>query len=401
MNTEVSTSFLLFGDLHPSDTDGQESPGSVPEQECFSYLMPADGPAAQRAEAIECAALPRSCVLGRGQYGVVWCARSRATGHLYAIKTIDAERGLDKDQGRQETAVAELLRDQPHPCLARLFQVHCFDDGSLCMLVMEFCPGGDLQSQIRAARTQAKSRRAEYAPPELARMWVSQVFMGLAHLHLKVKLLMRDLKPANVLICGNDWAKLTDFGLSRVGVQATGQSFAFPAGTMGFIAPEVAHGLEYDYGADLYSLGVLVWVILTGGGSEGGDQHEDDDCEPRPPNNGGIDDDWEVLERRLAEVTEDVSRDFVSRLTQRVPDQKLSHAEVRDHRFFSKAAGFYVEMPAPDADASDVAAWMEQSLAEYRASLAARLGDKATLLEDFLLQPNFSLEEGGGSQLRR
>eukprot|EP00932_Pfiesteria_piscicida_P004223 SRR837773.14124.p1 GENE.SRR837773.14124~~SRR837773.14124.p1 ORF type:complete len:407 (+),score=148.33 SRR837773.14124:351-1571(+) len=364
------------------------APENLPESDCFSYLMPDDTGAS--SSSLDCAALPRAAVLGRGQYGVVWRARSRTTGGVYAIKSVDLARGLEDEQGRQETKVAETIRDEPHPCLVRLFQVHPLDNGALCTLVMELCRGGDLHGQIRRARQraldvarEAKAPKAAYVPPEMSRIWVSQVFMGLVHLHLKVKVLMRDLKPGNVLICDSGCAKLTDFGLSRVGVVATGKSFGFQVGTAGYIAPEVGGDDGYDQTADLYSLGVLIWVLLTGGGSEGGDELEDDDCEPRPPSDGGATEECELLERRLCELKEEAARALVQRLTHMDRQQRLDHGHVREDAFFASPP-LPRPLPPLDADAQAVEAWVQDTLEAHRKRLLETVGDSAMKLEDFL-----------------
>merc|ERR1712176_769536 len=96
------------------------------------------------------------------------------------------------------------------------------------------------------------------------------MFLALEHLHLTQPcMLVRDVKPANVVLTENQRiAKLTDFGMSRQGDYSNG-TFSFsntlPPGTPDYVAPEVVAGQPYNYSADLYSFGVLVWVLLTGG----------------------------------------------------------------------------------------------------------------------------------------
>merc|ERR1711988_1036002 len=85
-------------------------------------------------------------------------------------------------------------------------------------------------------------------------------------MHLRMDTLLRDLKPENCVLTSTGRVKITDFGFGRFGVEAQGRwSFGIPTGSPGYVAPEILRKMEYDYRVDLYSLGVLVWVVLTGG----------------------------------------------------------------------------------------------------------------------------------------
>jgi len=79
--------------------------------------------------------------------------------------------------------------------------------------------------------------------------------------------LLRDLKPENVVVKLDGTAKLTDFGFSRIGTESSGGfgTFGVPPGTPHYISPEVVRGEPYDSAADCYSLGVVIWVLVTGG----------------------------------------------------------------------------------------------------------------------------------------
>mmetsp|Transcript_70759 Transcript_70759/g.110747 ORF Transcript_70759/g.110747 Transcript_70759/m.110747 type:complete len:251 (+) Transcript_70759:1-753(+) len=144
------------------------------------------------------------------------------------------------------------------------------------MIVMEYCPRGDLLQQIRQARQEAASIEATYEPPALAQRWIGQIFLALEHLHLKMRSMLRDIKPENVVLNDRAIAKLTDFGFGRGDVESNGTwSFGMPPGSPGYIAPESLLQQQYDCRTDLYSYGVVIWVLLTGGVKY--------DSEPRPP----------------------------------------------------------------------------------------------------------------------
>lgn len=207
--------------------------------------------------------IPAKIELGRGTHGVVWRAKDKCTGKLYAVKDMDV-RGC---VSQREADMAVLLSGAlAHPCIVSLFG--CFDNPEFQSrsLIMELCGGGDLSRAIRIQRDAS----GPYVPPERSMMWVGQIFLALEHLHLTPpSMLVRDVKPANVIVTDDGMiAKLTDFGMSRQG-NTSGGKFSFhpklPPGTPDYVAPEVVTGEGYNFSADLYSFGVLVFVLLTGG----------------------------------------------------------------------------------------------------------------------------------------
>lgn len=287
--------------------------------------------------------VPPEAELGIGTYGIVWRARSRRPGqekNYFAVKNIRTRAGRFLPLAEREIEVANRIRLHPHPCLVGLFLVHHFFSArlSLYMLVMELCPGGDLLSRIQEARVQAAAQQRAYKAPAQALSWAAEVLLGLEHLHFQMDVLLRDLKPANVVISTRGLAKLTDFGFSRMGAESTGAwSFNGPPGSPGYIAPEALMQEAYDYRADLYSYGVLLWVLLSGGVLY-------DTNEPRPPlgppgQAGGPMRhawDWWHLRQAVLEPTahgavalEQEEKDLVLALTARKPLQRCDHSGVR------------------------------------------------------------------------
>lgn len=288
--------------------------------------------------------MPAGTLLGEGQYGLVWRAKSAKTGTWFAVKSVKP-RHVDSELTARELQIVRLVNAHPHPCLVRLFQVLTFDDDTLCALVMEYCDGGDLQQLVRRRRRAATNKEAHYIAPKTATRWLAQVFLGLEYLHLQMGILFRDLKPGNVVIGVEGTAKICDFGLGRCGLQSDGAwTFGFPAGSPGYTAPEILDQDEYDYTADLYSFGCVTWVVLTGGMV--------DRPEPAPPYSSD-DEDWELLEKCLlcepetyaSEPLDQVPRDFILDLCRRHPEDRLSHGDIREHPFFED-----LRLPAPGVD---------------------------------------------------
>lgn len=307
------------------------------------------------------ARVPDESILGQGSYGVVWRAVDRRTGHQYAVKNIiSRRRSGSSNVALRECEVCDHIRNRPHPCIVGLFAVHNFQDLGLYVLVMEFCTGGDLLRQIRIAKHFSLST-STYTPPKQALRWIGEVFLGLEHMHLRMDTLLRDLKPENVVLSASGCAKLTDFGFGRFGVESSGMwSFGMPAGSPGYVAPEVLRQEEYDSRADLYSLGVLVWVILTGGLVNR--------TEPIPPiGKMRAPDDFRAHfqdvnllnaclmnpERNFARPLTADAKDFVQCLTKRAPSDRMRHDAIRRHRFLRP-----LNLPPFDAGELAVKLWL-------------------------------------------
>eukprot|EP00439_Symbiodinium_sp_Y106_P033436 s839_g4.t1 len=228
-----------------------------------------------------------------------------------------------------------------------------------------FTTGFDCYDRIKVAYRQLLSQGGiwadgeRYEAPPQAIPWIAQVFLGLEHMHKRMLTLLRDLKPENVVLSSEGCAKLTDFGFGRFGVESVGiWSFGVPTGSPGYVAPEVLAQQTYDYRADLYSLGVLVWVLLTGGLLNKAD--------PLPPMGkmryaGDFQahlKDCEMLKRCLEQPESNgarrmrpVEQDFVAKLIPRQPLERLCHQDIREHPLLNG------QLPTYSATWAEVTTW--------------------------------------------
>eukprot|EP00927_Polykrikos_kofoidii_P055676 TRINITY_DN49897_c0_g1_i1.p1 TRINITY_DN49897_c0_g1~~TRINITY_DN49897_c0_g1_i1.p1 ORF type:complete len:1019 (-),score=125.39 TRINITY_DN49897_c0_g1_i1:172-3228(-) len=282
----------------------------------------------------------KEAVLGEGAYGMVWRAKSSTTGISYAIKTINTHSAKKAVVAQRELKIADMVRTCPHPCIVGLLRVEEFADTNLLILVMEFCAKGDLEKVIVDIRTSSPNT---YQPPIRCLGWLAQVFLGLEHLHKNMGVLLRDLKPANIVLDRNYRAKLTDFGFGRFGQSTSGVwSFRAPPGSPGYVSPEVLREEAHDEKADLYSFGVLAWMLLTGGLT-----NRDS---PMPPTNTGgcakrvssCYDDYLCLQQAIESPEENqalplpsqASKDLILGLSQRDPSKRPDHTMIRSSDFF-------------------------------------------------------------------
>ena len=209
--------------------------------------------------------------LGSGGCGVVYRGLDDA-GREVAIKVPHPGWGALTD------AEAGLLAGLDHPGIVRFYEAGRADDGT-AYLVSEYVEGGDLAALLERERP----------TPEAAAAIVARVAQALHHAHQR-GLFHRDIKPANILLASDGLPKVTDFGLAMRETEfGTGVSFA---GTLAYMSPEQARreGHRVDDRSDLYSLGVVLYQLLTGRLPFRGSGLTDDDLldqirtqEPRPP----------------------------------------------------------------------------------------------------------------------
>jgi alpha-tubulin suppressor-like RCC1 family protein len=191
--------------------------------------------------------------LGRGGSAVVYLARDRALGREVAIKVVTPRAGADD-------AVARLAREArtvaqlQHPNIVAVYAVRRLRSGGLA-LVLQYVPGTTLRALID---------REAPLPPDRAERVMRDVASALAYAHAR-GVVHRDVKPENVFVHADDGrALLADFGIARSG-QQDGLTMAGTAlGTPAYMAPEQVDGDALDGRADLYSLGVVTWEMLTG-----------------------------------------------------------------------------------------------------------------------------------------
>ena len=143
-----------------------------------------------------------------------------------------------------------IARQVSHPNVCRMFDIG--DADGITFLTMEFVDGEDLSSVVR---------RIGRLSPDKATEIARQICAGLAAAHDR-GVVHRDLKPANVMLDGSGKARITDFGLA--GIAATIQGAEVRAGTPAYMAPEQLAGKEVTVKSDLYSLGLILYEILTG-----------------------------------------------------------------------------------------------------------------------------------------
>uniref|UniRef100_A0A3B5M606 Serine/threonine-protein kinase n=1 Tax=Xiphophorus couchianus TaxID=32473 RepID=A0A3B5M606_9TELE len=192
-------------------------------------------------------------VLGSGQFGVVYGGKHRKTGRDVAVKVIDKLRFPTKQESqlRNEVAILQSLRH------LGIVNLECmFETPEKVFVVMEKLHGDMLEMILSSEKGRL--------PERLTKFLITQILAALRHLHFK-NIVHCDLKPENVLLASADpfpQVKLCDFGFARIiGEKSFRRSVV---GTPAYLAPEVLLNQGYNRSLDMWSVGVIMYVSLSG-----------------------------------------------------------------------------------------------------------------------------------------
>jgi serine/threonine protein kinase/tetratricopeptide (TPR) repeat protein len=199
--------------------------------------------------------------IGRGGMGVIYLASDPRLNRSVALKMLSPHLSVDSTARRrfEEEARAASLLDHPH--IATVYEVGETDTGQL-FIAMAYYEGETLRDRIR---------RGELAVTEVVSL-ATQVAGGLAAAHA-AGLVHRDIKPGNVIVTRQGVAKIVDFGIARIASAEVTHGTA-TAGTVAYMSPEQTRGAPPDPRVDVWSLGVVVYEMLTGVRPFRGDSHE-------------------------------------------------------------------------------------------------------------------------------
>uniref|UniRef100_A0A3Q2PCH7 Serine/threonine-protein kinase n=1 Tax=Fundulus heteroclitus TaxID=8078 RepID=A0A3Q2PCH7_FUNHE len=192
-------------------------------------------------------------VLGSGQFGIVYGGKHRKSGRDVAIKIIDKLRFPTKQESQLRNEVA-ILQSLHHPGVVNL---ECmFETLERVFVVMEKLHGDMLEMILSSEKGRL--------PERITKFLVTQILVALRHLHFK-NIVHCDLKPENVLLASADslpQVKLCDFGFARIiGEKSFRRSVV---GTPAYLAPEVLRNKGYNRSLDMWSVGVIIYVSLSG-----------------------------------------------------------------------------------------------------------------------------------------
>ncbi|XP_026893677.1 serine/threonine-protein kinase D2 isoform X1 [Acinonyx jubatus] len=233
--------------------DAPSTPGHTPHRQASLSISVSNSQIQENVDIATVYQIFPDEVLGSGQFGVVYGGKHRKTGRDVAVKVIDKLRFPTKQESqlRNEVAILQSLR---HPGIVNLDCM--FETPEKVFVVMEKLHGDMLEMILSSEKGRL--------PERLTKFLITQILVALRHLHFK-NIVHCDLKPENVLLASADpfpQVKLCDFGFARIiGEKSFRRSVV---GTPAYLAPEVLLNQGYNRSLDMWSVGVIMYVSLSG-----------------------------------------------------------------------------------------------------------------------------------------
>ena len=195
--------------------------------------------------------------LGKGAMGVVYLAKDPVIGRLVAIKTIKTSQGDEDDSESREfrerfVREAQTAGILSHPNIVTIHDIGEDTESRASFIAMEYIEGRNLKSLL--------TDKNRFTWDEIADL-VAQIGEALDYAHRK-GIIHRDVKPANIILTTDGKVKITDFGIAKVAssnLTTTGQFL----GTPNYMSPEQVSGAPVDGRSDIFSLGVVLYELLT------------------------------------------------------------------------------------------------------------------------------------------
>ena len=257
-------------------------------------------------------------LLGSGAFGEVWLVHHNDLDRDFAMKMIKKRKNKPNDE-KEIVNEIEILKKLDHPKILKIIDFYSTE--KKYYIITEYCPEGELFNEI--------IKHGKFDEGHAAFV-TNQILKAIAYCH-KMNIIHRDLKPENIMITNREkngclQIKLIDFGTAKIFEK--GQEENRYVGSSYYMAPEIIKR-KYDEKCDLWSIGVILYILLTG----------------RPPFDGNDDD--EIIENVKKGVYDkwaypfpllsEQAKDLINKLLQYDPKKRLSAEEALEHPWFKTA----------------------------------------------------------------
>ena len=256
--------------------------------------------------------------IGKGKFGLVKAGINKETKKPVAIK-IMAKKNMDKSDMELAKVEIDILKISQHPNIIKLYDV--FENENYIYIIMENCSGGDLLSYF-------EYHEYELPEPKVCEI-IHKLSMAVYYLH-SYGIVHRDLKPENILmtdLSATADIRLLDFGLSKI--VGNDEKCTEPYGTLSFVAPEVLQGKPYDKSVDLWSIGIITFLLLCGY------LPFDDKHSEREIARQTIQDPVPYDDKIWSKISPE-AKTFVDGLLQKKPEKRYTIKEVLEHPWIKK-----------------------------------------------------------------
>lgn len=221
----------------------------TPEPERKKSIKP---PSLSISEEISSKSFKSLKLLGKGNFGNVYLVAKKDTNEYFAMKVL--KKKLIESSGQKAHTLSErkVLEACKSPFICKLH--YAFQTSSKLYMVMELLSGGELFFHLSQQGLFSEIR---------TKFYVGEILLGIEYLHSN-GIIYRDLKPENVLLDHEGHVRLTDFGLSKQEMhEKSSKAYTF-CGTAEYLAPEILMSQGYTVAVDFWSLGALMYYMLSG-----------------------------------------------------------------------------------------------------------------------------------------
>uniref|UniRef100_A0A2K5UMA3 non-specific serine/threonine protein kinase n=1 Tax=Macaca fascicularis TaxID=9541 RepID=A0A2K5UMA3_MACFA len=254
--------------------------------------------------------------LGSGQFAIVRKCRQKGTGKEYAAKFIkkrrlsSSRRGVSREEIEREV---NILREIRHPNIITLHDI--FENKTDVVLILELVSGGELFDFLAEKESLTEDEATQF---------LKQILDGVHYLHSK-RIAHFDLKPENIMLLDknvpNPRIKLIDFGIAHK-IEA-GNEFKNIFGTPEFVAPEIVNYEPLGLEADMWSIGVITYILLSGASPFLGETKQE-----TLTNISAVNYDFD---EEYFSNTSELAKDFIRRLLVKDPKQRMTIAQSLEH----------------------------------------------------------------------
>ena len=213
-----------------SDSFNQTAPISAPRLDSFKIIK----------------------VIGKGSFGKVFLVREHVSGEMFALKVLRKDNIIKRNQVEHTKTERNVLGYVKHPFIVGLNMA--FQTADKLYFVLDYCAGGELFFHL--------GKLGKFPEPR-ACFYSAEITLAIEHVH-KLDIIYRDLKPENVLLDARGHVRLTDFGLSKEGISNSSSGANSFCGTPEYLAPEILNRQGHGRAVDWWSLGALLYEMLTG-----------------------------------------------------------------------------------------------------------------------------------------
>ena len=266
--------------------------------------------------------------IGYGTFATVYKAIHNITKNTVAIKILPKAMIRNERQLTKVIREIKLLNEMDHPLIAKLFAV--YEDQMNHYLVMEYSGKGELRDLVMSKGSLSEDK---------ARKYFVQLVSVIEYLHNEKKTFHRDLKAENVLLDKHNNIRLIDFGLSTT-FQNDEQQFSSKCGSYQYVSPEMLTHSKYTIATDIWSLGVLLYIMTTGTYPFESDADDEED-------------DNEVIKNTMMQIISaklslpsflsPALCDLLEKMLNKDPNQRITLEKIKQHPWFSKIEYLSIE----------------------------------------------------------